>query len=120
MGNIASVPRVTIRGTFEMIYGCCLLTLRGSHLRFRTACSLVLLCLAPISFAQKHESVDPVNAILQQELGRSFNVLKTTPTPPYFISYELTDRRTVTVDSSFGALTNSNDVRTRFWTLTCA
>ena len=82
-------------------------------MRIRIACSLILF-LTPVCFAQKHEAADPVNAVLRQELSRSFNVLKTTPAPPYFISYELTDRRTITVDSSFGALTNSNDVRTRF------
>lgn len=73
----------------------------------------LILCLTPVCFAQKSEAPDPVSTVLRQELTRSFNVLRTTPAPPYFISYELTDRRTISVDSSFGALTNSNDLRTR-------
>jgi TldD protein len=82
-------------------------------LHVRSVAWSLILCLTPLCFAQTNEAVDPVMPALQQELTRSFNVLKTTPSPPYFISYELTDRRTITVDSSFGALTNSTDSRKR-------
>lgn len=73
----------------------------------------LLVCVPSISFGQEKTRTDAVRETMLQELDRSFDALKKTSTPPYFISYELTDRHSVTVDSSFGALTSSNDSRTR-------
>ncbi len=50
---------------------------------------------------------------LKEELKRSSEALKKEPAPPYFISYQLTDNRAITVTSSFGALTSSTEKRTR-------
>jgi predicted Zn-dependent protease len=50
---------------------------------------------------------------MKQELTRSFAVLKTSPTPAYFLSYQLTDNRAISVTSSFGALTSNSDYTTR-------
>jgi predicted Zn-dependent protease len=50
---------------------------------------------------------------MQQELTRSFQNLKKTPTPPYFLSYQLTDNHGIQVSASFGALTGSSDQTTR-------
>jgi TldD protein len=81
--------------------------------RLRSIAWFLILCAPPFCFAQDKVAADPVRDILRQELDRSFSALKKTATPPYFISYELTNRRTATVDSSFGALTRSNDSQTR-------
>jgi len=58
-------------------------------------------------------SADSLLTVMTQELQRSFGSLKKTQTPPYFLSYQLTDNRAVTVASSFGALTTTNEHRTR-------
>jgi predicted Zn-dependent protease len=50
---------------------------------------------------------------MSQELNRSFQNLKKAPVPPYFLAYQLTDNRAITVSSSFGALSGSDDQRTR-------
>ena len=72
---------------------------------------VVLLAVA-ISGAQQ-KAPDPVMAAMSQELMRSFQNLKKTPVPPYFLAYQLTDNRAIRVTSSFGALTFSGDDRTR-------
>src|SRR5579884_3803190 len=63
--------------------------------------------------AAAQEQSDPVLAVLHQELTRSFQNLKKTQTPPYFLSYELTDNHSIQVSASFGALMSSDDRRTR-------
>jgi TldD protein len=62
--------------------------------------------------AQQADS-DPVLTAMQQELDRSMKDLKQTATPPYFLSYQLTDNRGINITSSFGALTSSSDQTTR-------
>jgi TldD protein len=62
---------------------------------------------------QQTSAPDPVLAVMTQELQRSFAGLKKAETPPYFLSYQLTDNRAITLASSFGALTGSEDHRTR-------
>jgi TldD protein len=79
--------------------------------RFRL-CILVFLFVPLGLFAQQVPS-DPVLAAMQQELMRSFQNLSKTPTPPYFLSYQLTDNRAIDVSASFGALTGSTDQNTR-------
>jgi len=73
----------------------------------------VIFSLALVSFAQSAPS-DPVLSSMQQELDRSLAALKKTPTPPYFLSYQLTDNRGIEIAASFGALTGSMDQTTRF------
>ncbi len=55
------------------------------------------------------QEADPVLVTMQQELQRSLQNLKKTDTPPYFLSYQLTDNRAMQVSASFGALTASSD-----------
>ncbi len=76
--------------------------------------SLVLL-IPLFSNAQQHQNDnrDPVLESLKQEISRSYTALSKEKVPPYFISYELTDTRTVQVNASFGALTASRDKTTR-------
>jgi len=50
---------------------------------------------------------------MKQELTRSFKNLQKTQTPPYFLSYQLTDNRGINISASFGALTGSTDQTTR-------
>ncbi len=55
----------------------------------------------------------PVLAAMQTELDRSLAALKAEPAAPYFLSYEITESRSVVVFSSFGALVSSGDYRRR-------
>ena len=75
----------------------------------RMLCVLLLL----VSAAAAQEQSDPVLGVLKQELTRSFQNLKAAQTPPYFLSYELTDNHSIQVSASFGALMSSDDRRTR-------
>jgi predicted Zn-dependent protease len=59
------------------------------------------------------QTTDPVLNAMQQELTRSFQNFKKTSTPPYFLSYQLTDNHAINVSASFGALTGSSDQTTR-------
>lgn len=81
------------------------------RISFCAAVVSLLLSLASLSVAQQVD--DPLLAVMSKELQRSFANLKKAETPPYFLSYQLTDNRAVTVTSSFGALTDSNQSHTR-------
>lgn len=82
------------------------------HIRARGILAFLLMFVA-VASAQDQKSVDPVLATMKQELNRSFETLKKSSVPPYFISYQLTDNRNISVNSSFGALTSSTDQKTR-------
>jgi hypothetical protein len=56
---------------------------------------------------------DPILKAMQQELSRSFQNLQKAPLPPYFLSYQLTDNRSVDIATSFGAIVSSADSNTR-------
>ena len=56
----------------------------------------------------------PVLEAMRTELDRSMEVLGAQDVPPYFLSYELTENRGVSVDASFGALTRSDPHHQRF------
>lgn len=73
---------------------------------------MLLFSFSPGMRAQQPPS-DPVLTAMHQELDRSVRNLKSTPTPPYFLSYQLTDNRAIQVSASFGALTGSTDQTTR-------
>jgi predicted Zn-dependent protease len=74
---------------------------------------LPLLMLPFLAVAQEKGASDTVLETMKSELNRSLTALKEQPVPPYFVSYQLTDNRAINVQSSFGALTQSNDQRTR-------
>jgi predicted Zn-dependent protease len=69
------------------------------------------------SIARHRAPVDraasPVLTAMQQELARSMETLKARPLPAYFMSYEITERRSVSVQGAFGTLSSSNDSRSR-------
>ena len=52
---------------------------------------------------------DPLLHILQSELQRNFDGLRSQPVPPYFLSYTVHDTRTTSMRASFGALERSDD-----------
>lgn len=69
--------------------------------------------MAGIPAMAQDKPLDQVLSIMDQELNRSLENLKKTPVPPYFLSYELTDSHSIRISSSFGALTESDDNRSR-------
>lgn len=77
------------------------------------ACCVVAVLLAGVLAWTEDKRPDPVLTAMSQELNRSFQSLKKAPVPPYFLAYELTDNRAIQISSSFGALTNSDERRTR-------
>ncbi len=50
---------------------------------------------------------------MKVELARSLAALRAGPTPPYFLGYDITEQREVTVTASFGAITDRSDERRR-------
>ena len=81
-------------------------------IRFRKPCILALLLISALQLAAQQTTDSVLNA-MQQELARSFQNFKKTATPPYFLSYQLTDNHAIQVSASFGALTGSSDQKTR-------
>ena len=73
----------------------------------RTLAVVALAAGARIAFAQAPAA--PVLKAMSDELSRNFSALKAQPTPPYFLSYEVTDTRSATVSSEFGALSASDE-----------
>jgi hypothetical protein len=63
--------------------------------------------------AQGPVGPSPVLRAMKDELTRNFTALKSQPTAPYFISYEITDIRSASVSSAFGALGSSADTHRR-------
>ena len=75
--------------------------------------ALACLSSATALLISSEPTATPVLSALQAELDRSMEHLKSQPTPPYFLSYEVTETHTVDVSGSFGTLTRSNDSRRR-------
>jgi predicted Zn-dependent protease len=50
---------------------------------------------------------------MQQELARSMETLRSRPLPAYFLSYEIIDRHTASVQGAFGTINSSNESRSR-------
>ncbi len=69
------------------------------------------------SIAGEHASMaraaSPLLTAMQLELARSMATLKTGPLPAYFLSYEITERHSVSVQGAFGTLNSSNESRNR-------
>jgi predicted Zn-dependent protease len=72
---------------------------------------LALLASAP---AQPQEAVSsPVLEAMKAELTRSMRTLGSQPTPPYFLSYEITETHSASVAGSFGKIIRSDESRRR-------
>ena len=81
--------------------------MKPSRKIFCMVASLVV-ATAGLAKAQGQNSSAVLDA-MKAELNRSMQTLKSQPTPPYFLSYEITESRGVSVSSAFGALTSSGD-----------
>ncbi len=55
----------------------------------------------------------PVLRAMSTELARSMEQLRTQPTPPYFLSYDVTELQAANIAGSFGAITESGETRER-------
>jgi len=73
---------------------------------------LILTAIAGRAGAQARPG-SPVLQAMKDELARSLATFKSQPTPPYFLSYEVTEVASATVAGSFGAITRSREGRRR-------
>jgi len=69
-------------------------------------------CLA-VGLAANAADEHSVLTAMKAELDRSMKILGEQPVPPYFLSYEITERKTVSAGAAFGALTGSGESRGR-------
>ena len=69
----------------------------------------LLLVLPVTAVAEQSALLDALHA----ELERSMTALGKEPVPPYFLSYEVTEKNIASVSSAFGKLTNSSQRRSR-------
>lgn len=69
---------------------------------------IILMCVIILYLPTVLPAQDRLMHLLSDELNREMETLKTQETPPYFISYAVSDVHRTTVSASFGALTNSN------------
>lgn len=72
---------------------------------------LVFFCISSSLYSQ-----DKLIDILSNELKREFSVLQKQETPPYYISYRVSDITSYGVEASFGDITGVTDSRHRFLT----
>ncbi len=76
-------------------------------------CSATLLPTQAVLAESPAKHTAPVLDAMRAELDRSMSTLAQQPDPPYFLSYELTEKKAAQVVGSFGTLTGSNKSRTR-------
>ena len=75
--------------------------------------SILSLLLSSLLAAQTGKSSSPILGALKAEMDRSLESFKKLPTPPYFLSYEVTDTETAGVNGSFGTLVSSSPMNRR-------
>lgn len=73
----------------------------------------VLLFMAAAVAAAQEPKPSRVLEAMKAELERSMQTLKNQPTPPYFLSYEITEDAVVGVTGSFGKIETSGENRHR-------
>ena len=78
---------------------------------FRDASRVALGVLGAALFASS--AFADVLDVMREELERSRDVLVEQPTPVYYLSYEITEDKSVAVNSAFGALTGWNENESR-------
>ncbi len=85
------------------------MTVSRPFLRLLTPCFVSSLAVAgSVGYSQDAAPSSLLRA-MKAELVRSIEAFKGQPTPPYFLSYEITDDQTVGVNGSFGKITASNE-----------
>jgi hypothetical protein len=78
----------------------------------------VLLLFGVFSVGALPQSVgSPLLLAMRQELLRSMENLKSQPMPPYFLSYEISESRSVSVHGAFGTILSSTENRSRLLNL---
>ena len=75
-------------------------------------CAILLLVTGGLVRAQSGAS-SPVMQAMKEELAHSLQTLKNQPSPPYFLSYEVTETHSVIVTGTFGAITGNRENRHR-------
>ena len=75
--------------------------------------SVALTWLVAIGTCAGAAAGDTVLTAMKAELDRSMEVLGEQPVPPYFLSYEITERKGMTTAAEFGALTYSSESHQR-------
>jgi predicted Zn-dependent protease len=88
------------------------MTSRVSTATLRSIACAALLLASSLLGAQSR-AASPVLRAMKDELTRNFTALRAQPTPAYFLSYEITETRSVTINSSFGALASSSSGKRR-------
>lgn len=78
----------------------------------KTLTLAALIALATPSQAAPQQP-SPVLDAMKTELARALTALHASPSPPYFIGYDITEIRAFTVSSAFGAITDRSDDRRR-------
>jgi len=76
---------------------------------------MLALVIATAGAAELPKNASPVLVALSAELDRSLTTFKTQPVAAYFLGYQAIERHSFTVSSSFGALQNSSESRTRLF-----
>ena len=84
----------------------------------RSGCARIALALggllaAPTVIRAQAPARAPVLQAMQTEMARSLTTLRAQPTPPYFLSYNITEIRSIRLTAAFGALTERNENRER-------
>ena len=72
--------------------------------------------IAVSSHTAAQATPDPASPVLEAmkvELARALAALRSSPTPPYFLGYDITEQREVSITASFGAITDRSDERRR-------
>lgn len=78
-----------------------------------TSKSLTALIVVPLALQAQDQGASPILDAMKVELARSFTALKAQPTPPYFLSYEITEVHSFRITGAFGAITESSENRRR-------
>ena len=89
-------------------------TITGDRKGRPCTCLLRYLFAAALAAVPAVAAESPVMEALKAELARSMEILGEQPVPPYFLSYEITERETASATAAFGALTSSSRGRSRY------
>jgi len=82
-------------------------------MRVRAVALGALLAATRVPAMAQEPTSSPVLQAMRDELARSMQALKALPTPPYFLSYDVTELQSVQVGGAFGAITESQESRRR-------
>jgi TldD protein len=89
---------------------------RGGEVKRSIALAFLLLCIVLSTGASSDEkpAESPVLQALRDELARAMATLQKQSDPAYFISYEVSELRSLSVDASMGAMRSSKETTSRY------